>query len=304
MNIQFSDYRRFVASIGLALIIISFTLPWLVLKEPILVDVKQSEVAEYTNIGQYNVYFRQAMSLGLSVLSCCFAPIFFVSGISLLLLGFPLWAIREISQERREYLLYKENEKHKEELETLKKEVSTSNNSSSSPIQIKQKIDIVVKQSELSISRIIDAPASKILEILRDYKNQHYKILPTFNYKSYVVEEGGFGAGTVLSYQMRVRGVGYLFMSKWKKFISTVSEVEGMGFLQETMTKPKANKVFWVKTYLIESLSEEQTSRVTILTKIATDNGLWGSLQRLNAELLYTPIFKEELEVLDKLTTK
>ena len=75
MNIQFSDYRRFVASLGLALIVLSFTLPWLVLKEPILVDVKQAELTEYTDLGRYNVYFRQGTELALSVLSCCFAPL-------------------------------------------------------------------------------------------------------------------------------------------------------------------------------------------------------------------------------------
>lgn len=101
-NIQYSDYKRFFTSIGLALISLSILLPWLVLKEPLLVTLKASEISELTWLGQYNVWLRQFMSLGLSLVSCCLSPLFFLGGFSLLFISVPTWIISETLEKRLE----------------------------------------------------------------------------------------------------------------------------------------------------------------------------------------------------------
>jgi hypothetical protein len=102
MNIQYSDYRRFLASLGLALIVLSVTIPWFVLREPLLVDIKAIDINQLTLLGQYNVYLRQFMSLSLSVLSFFISPIFFFLGLIFMFIGVPSWLLKETWDEKEE----------------------------------------------------------------------------------------------------------------------------------------------------------------------------------------------------------
>jgi hypothetical protein len=47
------------------------------------------------------------------------------------------------------------------------------------------------------VSRQLEAPPERVLEFLRDYREQRPKIL-TDNYTAYRVEQGGHGQGTVI----------------------------------------------------------------------------------------------------------
>ncbi|MDP1624351.1 MAG: hypothetical protein Q8L64_01130, partial [bacterium] len=93
---------RFFTSIGLALITLSVLLPWLVLKEPLLVTIKASEISDFTWLGQANVWLRQFMSLSLSLLSFCLSPLLFMSGSALLMVSVPTWIIGEILEKKLE----------------------------------------------------------------------------------------------------------------------------------------------------------------------------------------------------------
>lgn len=114
MNIQFSDYKRFFTSIGIALITLAIILPWLVLKEPLLVSMKASEIPELTTIGQYNVWLRQFMSLSLTLISCCTSPFLFIGGAILLTFSLPTWIVAETIEQKLE------NDIRKLELKSMK----------------------------------------------------------------------------------------------------------------------------------------------------------------------------------------
>jgi hypothetical protein len=55
-------------------------------------------------------------------------------------------------------------------------------------------------------TKIINAPAERIYEILADYRNNHPRILPRHYFLSLDVEAGGFGAGTIVNFKMRILG--------------------------------------------------------------------------------------------------
>ena len=52
---------------------------------------------------------------------------------------------------------------------------------------------------------VIDAPASTVLAVLRDFNGRHREILPPA-FSNLVVEEGGVGAGTVMSFDLTLGG--------------------------------------------------------------------------------------------------
>jgi hypothetical protein len=54
-------------------------------------------------------------------------------------------------------------------------------------------------------SRQLDASPDRVLEFLRDYREQRPKIL-TGNYSAYRVEQGGHGQGTVIGYHFAAGG--------------------------------------------------------------------------------------------------
>jgi hypothetical protein len=56
-------------------------------------------------------------------------------------------------------------------------------------------------------SRVIDARPDAVYDILADYRNTHPRILPGEYFKDLKVEEGGRGAGTVISFRLRSGGV-------------------------------------------------------------------------------------------------
>ena len=294
MNIQYSDYRRFLTSIGLALIILSVTLPWLVLKEPLLVDIKQADLEQFTILGKYSAHLRQFLSLSLSLLACCFSPVFFTAGVSLLIIGLPLWMLREISQERQAYKFQLAEEKRKKSIDLQKKQEATSIETPEAvQHRVKEIIDVIVRQSEISITRIIDAPPSLVYKIISDYKKYHNLILPKKYYKSLIVETGASNSSITVTYQMRVRSLFYLFMGRWKKHEVLIDETEPGKILQEISINDET-----VKTFIVSSESNGQVSKVTILSQINTSDGWWGSFQRFHAERLYLPVFEEELKQL------
>ncbi len=63
-----------------------------------------------------------------------------------------------------------------------------------------------MKPYRAKASSIIAAPAELVYRTLADYHHGHPSILPKQYFLSLEVEQGGFGAGTVINFQTRVLG--------------------------------------------------------------------------------------------------
>ena len=58
----------------------------------------------------------------------------------------------------------------------------------------------------VSASAEVKAPAEKVYAIIADYRHGHPQIVPSPPFGRLEVEQGGFGAGTVIRFPMRVMG--------------------------------------------------------------------------------------------------
>lgn len=58
----------------------------------------------------------------------------------------------------------------------------------------------------VSASALISAPAQRVYDLIADYHNGHPRILPKPYFISLEVEQGGYGAGTVINFQMKLMG--------------------------------------------------------------------------------------------------
>lgn len=132
--------------------------------------------------------------------------------------------------------------------------------------------------------REIAAPASVVYRILADYRQHHPQILPPA-FSDFVVEQGGVGAGTVISFNVTAGG-------KTQAYRDVVSEPEPGRVLRESAAPGK------VTTFTVEPRGEGG-SLVQIESVIPTAGGLRGVLERMFTPRVLGPIIEDELARLD-----
>lgn len=140
---------------------------------------------------------------------------------------------------------------------------------------------------EITVSKEIAAPAEKIYALIADYNEGHPRILPKPYFVSLEVEEGGVGAGTIINFQMSVMG-------QKQDFRAEISEPEPGRVLVETDLNTGAPT-----TFTVDALDAEK-SRVTISTLLKTRKGLVGKLEGWFTRRFLTPIYEEELTLIEE----
>ena len=133
-------------------------------------------------------------------------------------------------------------------------------------------------------TKIINAPAKDIYRIIADYHTMHYFILPKQYFLSLDVEEGGFGQGTIVNFEMRILG-------KTQSFRSLVTEPQPGRLLVETDIRsetPTSFSVFPVRN--------NDQARVEISTELKNQN----AVEALIANILLQKVYRDELELLAK----
>lgn len=140
-----------------------------------------------------------------------------------------------------------------------------------------------MKTQIATASRLLDASVQDLYNIIADYRNSHPHILPKGYFLSLEVEEGGFGAGTVVQFQMRLLG-------QTQSFRSLITEPEPGQVLVETDIKSGIPTSFTVK-----AVDDHQT-RVTISTALKGRNAVEG----LIAKVVLQKVYRQELELLEQ----
>jgi Polyketide cyclase / dehydrase and lipid transport len=131
-------------------------------------------------------------------------------------------------------------------------------------------------------SKIINAPADIVYRLIADYQNGHPHILPKPYFLSMDVEEGGYGAGTIVNFEMRLLG-------QRQAFHSRITEPEPGRKLVETDLRSGIPTSFDVLP-----TEHEHESEVTISTEL---KGI-HPIQSLVAKMLLQKVYREELELL------
>lgn len=133
-------------------------------------------------------------------------------------------------------------------------------------------------------SRRFHAPVDDIYNIIADYRHGHPHILPKPYFLSLDVEEGGFGAGTIVRFEMRLLG-------QTQRFRALITEPEPGRVLVETDTKSGIPT-----TFTVEPAGHDRQTRVTISTELKGRNAVEGFI----AKAILQKVYRQELELLAK----
>jgi len=131
----------------------------------------------------------------------------------------------------------------------------------------------------VAAERNIDAPVSMVLAVLRDFDGHHRKILPAA-FSNLVVEEGGHGAGTVISFDITLG-------ARTESARARVEEPD-MGVIEEHLIGREMVTTFTVR-------QEGSGAKTRIETRWQPTRGLAGLLERLFAPRMLQQIYRDEL---------
>jgi hypothetical protein len=136
----------------------------------------------------------------------------------------------------------------------------------------------------IQVSAEVPAPASRVYRIIADYQRGHPSILPPQYFDDLVVEEGGVGAGTRISFTMNAYG------SKTRNH-AQITEPEPGRVLVETVQQSGI-----VTRFVVDPVAGD-TSRVTIETTYPL-RGLRGWFERLVVPGYLKKVYAAELDLL------
>lgn len=136
--------------------------------------------------------------------------------------------------------------------------------------------------NDIRASKVVQAPAARVYNIIADYRDGHPRILPPKYFKWLRVESGGVGAGTRISFAMRVMGTTSVLHA-------TITEPEPGRKLVESYPNGVAT------TFLVEP-EGPAASRVTFITTLSPRRGLAAAIERWVSRRALPGIYDDELE--------
>jgi hypothetical protein len=137
-------------------------------------------------------------------------------------------------------------------------------------------------------TKIINAPAETIYTIIADFRNQHGHILPKQYFQALEVEEGGFGAGTITRFQMRLLG-------QTKQFRTRITEPEPGRVLIETDIQSGTPT-----TFTVSPLEDRSGTRVEIATELRSEN----VAENFIGKFMLQKVYRAELDLLARRAEK
>jgi hypothetical protein len=136
----------------------------------------------------------------------------------------------------------------------------------------------------ISVEAPVAAPAAQVYTYLADYRQHHPHILPAA-FRDLTIEEGGVGAGTVISFRLKAGG-------QVRNCHARIDEPEPGRVLTETDLNTGSVTTFTV-------LPDGEASSVRIET-VWESGGIKGLFERLLAPRMLRPLYADELARLDR----
>jgi hypothetical protein len=129
----------------------------------------------------------------------------------------------------------------------------------------------------------IDAPPERVYGIIADYRVGHPSILPKA-FRNLVVEQGGVGAGTIITFNAHAFG-------SITRFRGAVTEPQAGRVLVETYTEPSPSQT----TFTVTPGANGGTD-VTFFSELTSRDGFGGTLERWLSTRLLKKLYAEELQ--------
>src|SRR5947209_1534603 len=140
-----------------------------------------------------------------------------------------------------------------------------------------------MKSVHVAAQRLVSAPPEKAYCYISDHLHHHHRFLPEA-FSDFQVEEGGIGAGTVVSYRLRAAGRSHLYRAR-------VDEPEPGRVLTETLIDTGAVTSFTV-------LPQPEGSLVRIETFWPASKGVRGWIEGVMLPYILRPLYEDELALL------
>lgn len=155
-----------------------------------------------------------------------------------------------------------------------------------SPFEIRLKPGLAsrMKTQTASASRIIHVLPQTIYRIIADYRSDHPAILPERYFRSLEVEEGGYGAGTIVRFQIRLPG-------RTQRFRTLITEPEPRRVLVETDLNSGTQT-----TFTLSPLAGVASTQVTISTVLKNRD----PVEAFFGKLFLQKVYRAELDLLAK----
>ncbi len=140
---------------------------------------------------------------------------------------------------------------------------------------------------------ILNAQPADVYATIADYQHGHPNILPKESFYNLTVEQGGYGAGTVIRFTMNALGTELPFYQR-------VSEPEpGRVLVEQDIDSPQH-----VVTTFTVSPVEHEKARVEITTTMNTSPGFKGLMERIIVPILNPSVYRKELKLLEAFAQK
>jgi uncharacterized protein YndB with AHSA1/START domain len=146
-------------------------------------------------------------------------------------------------------------------------------------------------QVTVRAAAVLDARPEDVYAAIADYHEGHPSILPRANLYDLRVEQGGYGAGTIIHFKSRALGVE-------RSFHHRVSEPEPGRVLVEQDVDPNAVPNV-TTTFTVTSVGQGQKSQVEISTTMQPSPGLKGWVERAVVRIVNPPVYRKELKLLE-----
>lgn len=149
------------------------------------------------------------------------------------------------------------------------------------------KLDWRMAMAPISVSckRVMAAPSAAVYTCIADCQHHHAHFLPPA-FKSYRVERGGYGAGTVVSFVTTG-------LTKPQAFRAVIEEPEpGRVLIERDMLSAFAT------TWTLSPVGVK--CEVVVSTDFSTKSGLAGVIERLALPLLMRAVYADELKRLER----
>ena len=149
-------------------------------------------------------------------------------------------------------------------------------------------------QIQAKANAILEARPEDVYATIADYREGHPNILPKKNLYDLQVEQGGYGAGTIIRFKSRILGVEQSFHHR-------VSEPEPGRILVEQDIDSVQNVV---TKFIVTPLEQGQKSNVEIITTMNASPGLRGLVERIVVSTVNPGIYRKELKLLEVVAQK
>jgi hypothetical protein len=130
---------------------------------------------------------------------------------------------------------------------------------------------------------MVNAPAAAVYALLADYRNGHPLVIPREYFSELTVEQGGYGAGTVISFSVKTGG-------STRQYREVVTEPQPGRVLVESDTLSRT-----VTSFTVTPQGDNQC-QVEIATTTDTSTGIRGFFEKLIAPAMMKRIYEKELQ--------